>query len=621
MANLPSRKALLLSAAIPLLLTACVEGDDGDAGLAGKDAQLSNISIDFLARTRNPSAGFDESAAEIVSYDATSQQLFVVNAQSGQIDIFDFTSPEQPSFNRALNVAEDIANALTSVASSADLGAANSVDVDVASNTLAVAIEADNKQAPGYVAFYQASDGSFLSAVQVGALPDMVTFTPDGNTLLVANEGEPSSDYSVDPEGSVSVIDLSNGAGALSQADVRTAGFSSFNGTDLGDVRITGPDATVAQDLEPEYITVSGDGSTAYVALQENNAIAEIDIANASVSKIWSLGSKNHRLRNNALDAADNDDVVNIRNWPIYGLPMPDAIASYEVNGTQYIVTANEGDAREYFDDSITTEADCNAAGGFDFDADDGCLIYIDEMDLEDLVDAGAIFNLPSADIASYAGDFDQDGDVDFDDLNTDDSLARLAIVTTEGEDNGCDTTDGQAFATGASGCSYSELYSFGTRSFSIYKAATGERVFDSGDDFETITAERLGDGFNASNDDNNDFDSRSDAKGPEPEAVALGAINGRQYAFIGLERVGGVMVYDISEPEAARFVQYLNTRDFSQSIDDNNPSTYADLDLGPESIEFISADDSPSGQPLLVVGHEVSGTVTVLQINVSLTQ
>ena len=341
---MPVFTRLLFIFIMTLFIAACDDGDDGapgptgpagDAGPAGADgtdATPQSISLTLLGRARNPASGFDESAAEIVSYDPVGQQAFVVNAESGNIDIFSMAAPSAPVLTSTLNVGVDVAAAVAGLNSAADLGAANSVDVDAASNTLAVAIEADNKQSNGYVAFYQASDGTFLAAVEVGALPDMLTFTPDGTRVLVANEGEPNGSYSVDPEGSVSIIDVSGGASTLTAADVTTADFTAFNGADMGDVRIFGPGATVAQDLEPEYIAVSKDSSTAWVALQENNAIAEVDIASATVTGVWSLGFKNHRLVGSELDVADDDDAINIRNWPVYGMYMPDAIAAYEFN-------------------------------------------------------------------------------------------------------------------------------------------------------------------------------------------------------------------------------------------------------------------------------------------------
>ena len=610
-----------------VLLAGC-EGDDGNTGPAGPtgatgapgadgadgaDATQTSISLTFLARARNPASTFDESAAEIVSFDPTSQQLFVVNAESGDVDVFDLSDPAAPAFSSSLDVRTDVAAARMDVAAAGDLGAANSVDVDTANGIVAVAIEADTKQDPGYVAFYQ-TDGTFLSAVQVGALPDMLTFTPDASAVIVANEGEPSGDYQTDPEGSVSIIDVSGGAAMLMDANVSTADFTAFNAMPPADVRIFGPGATVAQDLEPEYIAVDPDGTVAYVALQENNALATVDIATATVTAVTSLGTKNHRLPGNGLDGSNRDDAINIRNWPLFGMYMPDAIAAYDVAGTTYVVTANEGDAREYFDDSITDEATCLAGGGFDFDADDGCLVFIDEVRIEDFFDAGSVYggatiDLPQADVLLLP-DGNADGAITVDDLNSDATIGRLKVSIASGETTGCDISSALNLGT----CTFTELHSYGARSFSIFDVDTGTLVFDSGDDFERITAERLGSDFNSTNDENDSGEDRSDDKGPEPEAVALGVIGGKTYAFIGLERVGGIMVYDVTVPEQSEFVQYINPRDFGVA-DVENPLGV--VDLGPESIEFVSASDSPSGQPLILVGNEVSGTINVFQVNV----
>ena len=166
-------------------------------------------------------------------------------------------------------------------------------------------------------------------------------------------------------------------------------------------------------------------------------------------------------------------------------------------------------------------------------------------------------------------------------------------------------------------GCVYEQLYSFGARSFSIWDSRSGALVFDSGADFETVTAQRLTEGFNASNDDNTG-DDRSDDKGPEPEALEIARIDGKFYAFVGLERVGGIMVYDISNPESAEFVQYINTRDFSQDIDSlvEGGNFSAVGDLGPESIRFVPAEQSPNGEALLIVGNEVSGTTALFAVS-----
>lgn len=240
--------------------------------------------------------------------------------------------------------------------------------------------------------------------------------------------------------------------------------------------------------------------------------------------------------------------------------------------------------------------------------------MFIDEYDIEDLLAAGATISLPDADVGGYLFDANSDGVITEADLAQDSTLGRYAVTIANGETSGCDIYDGAEFAAGTSGCVFEALYGYGARSFSIFNAETGQLVFDSGSDFERITAERLGSSFNSDNDENGSGDSRSDAKGPEPEAVELATIGAKTYAFIGLERVGGIMVYDITEPERSEFVTYLNTRDFSIA-DVEDPGVADDIDLGPEGVEFISASDSPNGNALLLVGHEVSGTITVLEV------
>jgi hypothetical protein len=256
---------------------------------------------------------------------------------------------------------------------------------------------------------------------------------------------------------------------------------------------------------------------------------------------------------------------------------MPDTIATYERDGVHYLVTANEGDAREYFFD-VADEAACQAAGGLDYDEDDGCLAWIDEERVEDLTLDPTAF--PDAGI--------QDTD----------RLGRLKVVRTEGDTD----NDGD----------YDVLYSFGTRSFSIWNAATGALVYDSGDDFEQISAQQLGyEGFN-NTDNENDPDDRSDDKGPEPEALAIGEVNGHLYAFIGLERTGGIMVYDIEDPANPQFREYVFNRNIAIDIEDHLEEAG---DLAPEGMAFVPAENSPTGEALLIVGNEVSGTTAVYEI------
>lgn len=552
------RKSLLAAAILTstLGLSAC-DGDDGDNGVAGI-AGTSQTTIELNQLGTYASGVFDESAAEIVAHDPANQRLFVINANDATVDVLDIQDPSQPTKMATIDATEEGA-------------AANSVAVF--GDLVAVAIEAVVKQDNGKVVFYNASDLGKVGEVVVGALPDMLTFTRDGQKVLVANEGEPSDDYSVDPEGSVSIIDLSAG---VAGASVTTAAFTAFNGQEdqlrAEGVRIFGPGASAAQDVEPEYIAVSVDNTTAWVALQENNAVAELDIEAGEITRILPLGFKDHSIIGNELDASnrdlnaiDDEGRINIRNWPVKGMYQPDAITSYGFNGKTYYITANEGDSRDY----------------------DG---FSEEFRIKDLMLAADVFA---------------------DDIQNDENLGRLNVTSTLGVSNGCDPSDPMTDVEAA--CEYSELYSYGARSFSIW-TADGTQVFDSGSEFERITARVIPDNFNSNNDENA-FDNRSDDKGPEPEAVVTGEINGQTFAFIGLERVGGLMVYNVTNPQNPVFVQYLNNRDFSATQMELEAGMAGDL--GPEGLAFISADNSPTGSPMLAVGNEVSGTTTLYGIDV----
>ncbi|MCB1124827.1 MAG: bifunctional metallophosphatase/5'-nucleotidase, partial [Verrucomicrobiae bacterium] len=188
------------------------------------------------------------------------------------------------------------------------------------------------------------------SSVEVGFLPDMLVFTPDGSKLLVANEGEPRNNYSLDPEGSVSIINMEAGAGNMLDSDVTTVGFSAFNADSASlvaqGVRIFGPGATVAQDLEPEYIAVSDDGATAYVVCQENNALAVVDIETATATAILPLGYKDWSSEGLFFDASDLSPDAFFANWPVKGMYQPDGIDFFTMGGQHYLITANEGSAR-----------------------------------------------------------------------------------------------------------------------------------------------------------------------------------------------------------------------------------------------------------------------------------
>ncbi|MFC0603916.1 choice-of-anchor I family protein [Winogradskyella pulchriflava] len=478
--------------------------------------------------------------AEITAYDPTSQRLFVTNSSS--IEILDFSDPSSISSISSISLPPNTSG-VQSVAVSNDM--------------LAAAISANPTTDSGFILFAD-TDGNNQVVVTVGALPDMITFTPDGTKLLSANEGEPNGDYSIDPEGSISIIDVTGGLAGIDQSDVTTLNFNAFDAqlaSLLADgVRIFGPGATVSQDLEPEYIAVSDDNLMAYVALQENNALATVDLTTNTIVSVSSFGVKDHSLVNNSLDTSDETDFVFNASWPIYGVYMPDAIDYFNVEGTGYIITANEGDAREY--------------NGFEEERKLGDSDYVLDP---------TIFS--NADL-----------------LAIDTNLGDIGITNASGN------TDGDSY--------YEEIHVFGGRSFSIFNASTGDIVFDSGNDFEVITAAHptYGAIFNASNE-NNSFKNRSDNKGPEPEGVLVKEIDGSYFAFVLLERVGGVMIYDVSVPSAPVFLQYLNNRDAIAGGSEGG-------DLGPEGIVFVDENDSPTGTALIIVSNEVSATLSIYSLD-----
>jgi DNA-binding beta-propeller fold protein YncE len=481
---------------------------------------------------------FSDGASEIVAYDAFTRRIFSVNAHAQVIDVISLQDPVKPALLFSIDLLPYGKKA-------------NSVAV--CNGILAAAVENENEQEPGRLALFSTwGNCSPINDFEIGAKPDMVTFSPNGHYILVANKGDPNADYTIDPEGSISIADLRFGP---LHTTVTTVSFTDFNDRkeelQASGVRIFGPNASVAQDLEPEYITISDNSKRAWVTLQDNNAIAVIDIKNGSVDTIIPLGYKDYLDPANKFDASDKDAMVNINNWPVYGLYLPDGIASYSVCGKTYLITANEGETRSY--------------DGFDDEK------RVAKLSLD-----------PTA--FPYANE-----------LQKDNNLGRLKVTKTLGDIDG----DGD----------YDQLYAFGGRSFAIW-SDDGSLIYESGSLLESITAEYFPDDFNANDEENESFDSRSDDKGPEPENVTIGKIFGKTYAFIGLERIGGIMIFDVSNPCAPIFQDYITTRIFS-----GNPQTDSAGDLAPEGLLFVPAVLSPTFKPLIIASYEMSGSVTIFEV------
>lgn len=553
------------------------------------------ISVELL--DRHASGLFDEAAAEIVAYHKKSHSAFVTNADANSIDhiiLSGLSGDVAADPYRTAGLTSDRIELPSSVTlfngETIALGGPNSVAVS--RDIMAVAVEADTKTDPGAVLFYDLDkddNATFIKAVKAGALPDMVTFSPNGKLVIVANEGEPNDNYTVDPEGSITVIEIKRGT---AQDEGTQLSFVAFNNNLDANVLIgnnPSPETTTAaQDLEPEYISVSEDNRWAFVSLQENNAIAKVSLrGDYEITDVMPLGFKDHSIASNSLDAdRENEAPLLVTHNGLFGRYQPDSIASYKVKGTNYIVTANEGDAREYIDGDIS-EANCSAAAQNDARSnttylwDDECIVYKDEWKIEDLMEDEAPHS--SATFSANAAALNE-------------SIPDLVVSPTLGYN--------------AQTNSYDSLYAFGGRSFSIFNE-DGELVFDSGNDFETITAERFPDVFN-STDNETEIDNRSDNKGPEPEALTLAEIGKNTYAIIGLERMGGFMIYDITDPMDVQFVDYINHRNYD--VDPEADMANAG-DLAPEGMAFVTKKDSPTDHALLLIANEVSGTMVVYQL------
>ncbi|MEQ8900453.1 MAG: choice-of-anchor I family protein [Roseovarius sp.] len=450
--------------------------------------------------------------AEVVSVDG--DRTYVTNGAQDRIDVFSTATGEKlAEFD--LSVVEGF-DGVQSVAAK--------------DGVVAAAISVTPEDQNGIVAIFD-SEGTLLNTVEVGNLPDMLTFTPDGNKILVANEGEPVD--GTDPLGSVSIIDLTGG---VEEATALTLDFTAFDGQEdaLSEAGVLlQPGNSVSEDLEPEYITVLPDGETAWVALQEANAYAVIDLTTNEITDIRSFGLIDRSLPGNELDASNRDDAINLQNYDnLFGMRQPDAITSIEIGGETFILTANEGDARD------DTEA------------------RVKDLTLDPTA-------FPNAEI-----------------LQLDENLGRLNVRSDIGDTDG----DGD----------FDRLYHYGSRSFTIYNAA-GDVVFDSGSQFSKLIAEIRPDLFNQ---DEGDIDDRSDDKGVEPEAIAAGEVDGRYYAFVGLERDNGIMVFDITDPSAPVFDQYIDSE--------------ANGNISPETIQFIPASESATGEAQIAVAYEGDGNTVI---------
>ena len=485
----------------------------------------------FLNKAAEYSTGYsdaDGGVAEIVQYNEDNDKLYLVNGHTGSVDIVSVELYGDGELETNFNEASDRIDMRTLIGENSErfaegfeYGDVTSVAINAERDVIALAVQHSDYAENGAIVILD-YDGKFVAAYEAGVQPDMVTFA--GDIALSANEGEPREGYgegTTDPMGSVTAVDLS------AETPVsKTITFESFDAR--RDELVAGKvllkkDTAPSVDLEPEYIAASG--GYAYVALQEANAIATLDLETLTFISVKGLGFKDHSAEGNGLDLLE-DGAADIQTQDVYGVYMPDGLATFTAGGNTYLVTANEGDAREWGD----------------------------YADIEEYMIGGT--------------------DVD---------------VLINSELDGLE--DGRHYLLGA-------------RSFSVWDVEDMSLVFDSGDMIESYIAEseEYAPYFNCSNDDV-ELDSRSKKKGPEPEAVNVQQIDGKIYAFVALERQGGVMMFDITDFENVSVVSYANSRDYSGDMLG---------DVAPESIDFISAADSLNGKNLLVVANENSGTIAL---------
>ncbi len=491
----------------------------------------------------------DDSAIEIVKYSSYNNKLYAINGSVKTLEILKL-SGAKVNLEKSINIENMI------VDGEFVFGDVTSVDVDKEGRFVVVAVQESDYSKDGKALFLDLN-GNYITEVRTGVQPDMITISYGTQQVLVACEGEPRKGYEsgVDPEGTITSIEVSKEIKDISLDDVVTI---NFNNVEVDNKVIIKKGNTIEKDLEPEYIAINESQNIAYVALQENNAIAKINLETKTVEWVKGLGFKDFSI--SKLDPSETDG-INIRKAPILGIYMPDGIAFETINDRGYIFTANEGDSREWEEytneTSISEISDKVKLNAENYDG-------YTQKELDEYIEKGY--------------------------LEDDKHLGNLTINSNLGKNKNDE---------------YETLYAFGGRSFSIFDADTMELVYDSGSILEEMTSTKYPDFFNTSNN-KVELDSRSTSKGPEPENVVVGKVSDEYYAFVGLERISGIVAFNVSNPKETYYVNEINTRDFTTGIAG---------DVGVEGMDFVSAEKSPTGEALIFTGNEVSGTAAMYKI------
>ena len=502
-----------------------------------------------------------EGSGEIATFHPGSKRIFATNGVKNAIDIFDISNVAAPKKVGSLSLSP-YGNDVTSVAAGRDVVVAAVLVTETFSATGA-------PSTPNGKLVVFDTNGKVLSSPDIlGVLPDSVTFAPNGTTALVAIEGQPvcakddpattakeDTDYlkASDPEGGVSIVDLTNPAAPV----VKFAGFKQFNVAQMKakGIAVSSVVNNVAKDFEPEFITAV-DNKYAYVTIQEANAIGKLDIEAASFESVTRAFES--KLSVIARDTSDRDSGAGPRNYAnVVGASQPDAIASFKVGSGHYFVTANEGDAREYT---------CLN------DDQRGSSLKVDSRRFPNWSTLSANAALGRAKVNPTIGDRDGDGDID-------------------------------------------TIHLRGSNSMTMYR--NGIALWDSGELLDQIQITAFGvaniNGSHSLSSDKSTMNyvgqDRSDDKGSEPEGVAVGMVGNTRVAILGLERMTALAVFDITQPRSPVFQEWL------QMLPAKATPAKDVKHWSPEGIVFVSADKSPSGKALIITSYELSGSISIHQI------
>jgi len=528
---------------------------------AGQLPALANGATVKITEISAIASGDGEGSAEIGTFHAASKRIFATNGVKNSIDIFDISDVANPKKVGSVSLSP-YGNDVTSVAAGRDVVVAV---VNVSDKFSATGVPTTTN---GKIVVFD-TNGKVLSSPDVlGVLPDSVSFAPDGTTALVAIEGQPvcakddpataakeDTDYSKasDPVGGVTVVDLTNPAAPV----LRFAGFDKFTvkAMKAKGIAVSSVVNDVSKDFEPEFVSAV-DNNYAFVTIQEANAIGKLNIRTATFENVTRAFES--KLESVARDTSDRDAGAGPRNYKrVVGASQPDAIAAFTAGAGQYYVTANEGDAREY----TCLNDDLRASG-----------LKVDPRRFPDWKAWSANAALGRAKVNPTIGDLDGDGDID-------------------------------------------NIHLRGTNSMTIYR--NGSVIWDSGELLDQIQIQAFGvaniNGSHSLSSDKSTMNyvgqDRSDDKGAEPEGVAVGMVGDRRIAVLGLERMTALAIFDITVPKKPVFQEWI------QMLPAKATPAKDVKHWSPEGIVFVPADKSPSGKALIITSYELSGTLSIHQI------